>query len=436
MALRSRDAGKVEQALGNLAFRLSKSPTQPDVPLRTIIFWQDERNGVAKILMRVLDKTYVFTSAEEATGINWAEAADIANVGASAGAGTGTEVPRSDHQHGKGNLTDKTAAETVSGGWTFDTSDTTFDGTSILFNTGGAVFDNDSGASYSISREGDSLEIARNNAEGSVVLGDNSYPVGLRCHGRIIVGDADDGTGYISAKRSAGGVAVLVIDACDAAESEAISIGVTNSDSIQIGGASSTVALGSVRLQSVADPSAAQDAATKNYADTHLGTRTLVTTAPTDGQVVTWDTVSGQWEPATPASVTNRTLIFQGIAGGDADKRPVVDTVQFIFPVGFSGTIQRFSLATATTIGGAGQFKLYKASPTWAAGSGNSLDTATVVSDSDTLCATLDIRTGKSSAYTTTISNSTLTGGELLWIKLQNSVERFFHWQIEVLLDA
>ncbi|MEQ1877668.1 MAG: hypothetical protein ABL958_13570, partial [Bdellovibrionia bacterium] len=96
------------------------------------------------------------------------------------------------------------------------------------------------------------------------------------------------------------------------------------------------------KITGLADPTLAQDAATKNYvdtqntadrgyadtqdaaertyADTHLGTRTLSTVLPSDGQVLTWNNGQTKWEPQNvPAGfadpmTTRGDLIFKNAA--------------------------------------------------------------------------------------------------------------------------
>ncbi len=67
--------------------------------------------------------------------------------------------------------------------------------------------------------------------------------------------------------------------------------------------------MGSNRLTTVADPTLAQDAATKNYADTKLLSKTAVAPAAgQDGQSLRWNNASSSWEyyiPVTGTGLTN-----------------------------------------------------------------------------------------------------------------------------------
>jgi len=64
------------------------------------------------------------------------------------------------------------------------------------------------------------------------------------------------------------------------------------------------LAMGTNKVTGVGDPSAAQDAATKNYVDTKLLTKTLPSApaAGQDGQVLRWNNISSAWEFFTPNS--------------------------------------------------------------------------------------------------------------------------------------
>ncbi|MEQ1878675.1 MAG: hypothetical protein ABL958_18675, partial [Bdellovibrionia bacterium] len=70
-----------------------------------------------------------------------------------------------------------------------------------------------------------------------------------------------------------------------------------------------------------------QDTADRTYADTHLGTRTLSTVLPNDGQVLTWNNAQTKWEPqnvpagfADPMTMRGD-LIFKN-AGGTTTRLP------------------------------------------------------------------------------------------------------------------
>jgi hypothetical protein len=89
----------------------------------------------------------------------------------------------------------------------------------------------------------------------------------------------------------------------------------SNTDYAQIIRKDGTVAftadqsLGSHKLTNVTDPASAQDAATRNYADTHAAGKnvaaavaTAVTGATGNGFVLTWDQAGTQWTAAAPAS--------------------------------------------------------------------------------------------------------------------------------------
>jgi hypothetical protein len=93
----------------------------------------------------------------------------------------------------------------------------------------------------------------------------------------------------------------------------------SNTDYVQIIRKDGTVAftadqsMGSHKLTNVTDPASAQDASTKNYADTHAAGKnvaaavsTAVTGAAGNGFVLTWDQAGSQWTAAAPA--TNGTV--------------------------------------------------------------------------------------------------------------------------------
>lgn len=69
-----------------------------------------------------------------------------------------------------------------------------------------------------------------------------------------------------------------------------------------------TVSLSNQQIVSLADPTLAQDAATKNYTDTHLDGIVISGTAPTNGQVLSYNSGTTQWEPVTPSGGGGLTL--------------------------------------------------------------------------------------------------------------------------------
>ena len=96
----------------------------------------------------------------------------------------------------------------------------------------------------------------------------------------------------------------------------------SNADYAQIIRKDGTVAftadqpLGSHKLTGVADPASAQDAATKNYSDTHAAGKnvaaavaTAVTGSAGNGFVMTWDQAGQQWTAAAPATSSTVTSV-------------------------------------------------------------------------------------------------------------------------------
>ncbi len=58
---------------------------------------------------------------------------------------------------------------------------------------------------------------------------------------------------------------------------------------------STDVSFGNQKLTNIGEPTAAQDAATKNYADTRLAGSTVDLTGIASGKVLTWDAVGAKW---------------------------------------------------------------------------------------------------------------------------------------------
>ena len=99
----------------------------------------------------------------------------------------------------------------------------------------------------------------------------------------------------------------------------------SNTDYAQIIRKDGTVAftadqpLGAHKLTGVADPASAQDAATKNYSDTHAAGKSVATSVATavtgsagNGFVMTWDQSGNQWTAAAPA--TSGTVTSVGLS--------------------------------------------------------------------------------------------------------------------------
>ena len=72
---------------------------------------------------------------------------------------------------------------------------------------------------------------------------------------------------------------------------------------------SGAVAMGTNKITGLGDPTNAQDAATKTYVDSKLGTRTLASTAPSNGNVMYWNNGSTQWQPGTVATALGYTPV-------------------------------------------------------------------------------------------------------------------------------
>ena len=77
--------------------------------------------------------------------------------------------------------------------------------------------------------------------------------------------------------------------------------------------------MGSHKLTNVTDPAAAQDAATKNYADLHVASKTLdpslstlVSASAGQGSLLTWDQTNNRWTAAVPA--TSGTVTSVGLS--------------------------------------------------------------------------------------------------------------------------
>lgn len=95
--------------------------------------------------------------------------------------------------------------------------------------------------------------------------------------------------------------------------------------------AAATSSMGGYAITNVLDPSAAQDASTKNYADTHLFTKEVVTSF-LDGYIPVYKTASGKFEMEAGGGsaglpVTDTTNIVKGSADGTKLMRFEVDGI-------------------------------------------------------------------------------------------------------------
>ncbi len=76
------------------------------------------------------------------------------------------------------------------------------------------------------------------------------------------------------------------------------------------------VSFNSQRITNLADPTGAQDAATKNYSDSYVGGKSAITTgvgpATGDGATLIWDQAGNRWTTGTPAGIDNTKLPLAG----------------------------------------------------------------------------------------------------------------------------
>ncbi|NJM09694.1 MAG: hypothetical protein HC883_01990 [Bdellovibrionaceae bacterium] len=114
---------------------------------------------------------------------------------------------------------------------------------------------------------------------------------------------------------------------------------------LQLLNPSAAIGFGSQRLTNIGDPTGAQDAATKNYADTNLGGQDidLVDVAPGfgGGKVLMWDQGAAKWVASTLSTTIPNTTVTAG-AYGSATQVPT-------FTVGADG---RLTAAANVTISG------------------------------------------------------------------------------------
>ncbi len=110
--------------------------------------------------------------------------------------------------------------------------------------------------------------------------------------------------------------------------------------------------LGSHKLTNVTDPAAAQDAATKNYADTKFGGSTLDLTGLADGQSVKWNNGASKWDLYTPiTSAVSSVTAGTGVNVTGTGTAPVVNIANTAVGAGSYGSASQVGTFTVDAQG-------------------------------------------------------------------------------------